>query len=347
MEAKISVIIPVYNAEKTILSTLTSVFNQDCSGLVEIIVIDDGSTDNTHSILKKLTAENLKIIKQDNRGVSCARNVGILEANGRYLTFLDSDDKLDGDVLRKMLDCAEENLLDLVACNHTEMNATNFGGNDDNSGSFIATNVQQISDHFFDVFPKSSVAKLFRTSVIRENNVYFPDHMNLGEDLYFTYSFLLHAKRIGKVGDAYYRIQNVNPDSLSKKYIPYKQIEADLERQNNLWKEVCIKYPMIKNNYNNRNMDYRLSLIATYTNNLYKWDCNISFKEKVYITKEFLKNHQDWQQSAYSNKNYKNTYERVLVNVIKTNNAFLLNIFMSAKERIKKRQFQLREKNNA
>lgn len=90
-----SIIVPVYNAEKYIENTLRSVINQDKSNF-EIIVINDGSTDNSLNVIKKIAGndERIKVYSQKNKGVSCARNLGLDKAKGKYILFLDSDDEL-------------------------------------------------------------------------------------------------------------------------------------------------------------------------------------------------------------------------------------------------------------
>ena len=101
---KVSVIVPVYNSCEYIGSTLDSIINQDFSSF-ELIVIDDGSTDNSLEIIKeKLSKSTIsyEIIHQENAGVSCARNVGIEKASGDYLVFVDSDDYITGNHLSEL-----------------------------------------------------------------------------------------------------------------------------------------------------------------------------------------------------------------------------------------------------
>ena len=87
----ISVVIAVYNGEKYIEQAIQSILNQDYSNL-EVIVVDDGSTDNTTSCVRSINDQRIKYIQQDNRGQSAARNTGIKNANGTILGFLDADD---------------------------------------------------------------------------------------------------------------------------------------------------------------------------------------------------------------------------------------------------------------
>ena len=101
---KVSVIVPVYNAEEYIGATLDSIINQDFNSY-EIIVVDDGSTDQSPEIIsEKLTKStaDYRIIRQDNAGVSSARNRGMQEATGEYLVFIDADDYVTGNHLSEL-----------------------------------------------------------------------------------------------------------------------------------------------------------------------------------------------------------------------------------------------------
>jgi glycosyltransferase involved in cell wall biosynthesis len=98
----ISVIIPIYNGEKYIKRCFESVFSQTEKNF-EIIAVDDGSTDSTFSVLKEYENEKIKVIHIENSGVSMARNVGIENATGEYITFLDVDDELLENALESLL----------------------------------------------------------------------------------------------------------------------------------------------------------------------------------------------------------------------------------------------------
>ncbi|MES2417963.1 MAG: glycosyltransferase [Bacteroidota bacterium] len=108
----VSVVIPAYNAEKTIAQTLTSVFEQTYSP-IEIIVVNDGSTDNTAAVLASY-GDKIKLITIENNGVSYARNLGYSHANGKYIQFLDSDDLLAPDKLDLQVKALEENNADVA-----------------------------------------------------------------------------------------------------------------------------------------------------------------------------------------------------------------------------------------
>lgn len=117
---KISVLIPVYNGEKTIKRCIESLKNQTLNNnLFEIIIVNDGSTDSTLEILKKYS--NIKIINQKNKGISRTRNVCLREANGEYIAFIDSDDYVEENYLKRLLDCAENEKLDFVKCGYNKI----------------------------------------------------------------------------------------------------------------------------------------------------------------------------------------------------------------------------------
>lgn len=112
----VSIIIPAYNVESYIEETILSVKNQTLSNW-ELIVVDDGSTDNTYSVICKAVdsiRQNVTILQQENRGLSAARNAGMEKASGMYIYFLDSDDRLTKNALSVLYTLAKQYELDAV-----------------------------------------------------------------------------------------------------------------------------------------------------------------------------------------------------------------------------------------
>ncbi|MBC6112167.1 glycosyltransferase family 2 protein [Pedobacter fastidiosus] len=107
MNPLVSIIIPVYNAEKLLAIAIESAINQSYSNC-ELLIIDDGSTDQSFFIAQKYISDQVRIIKQDNKGASAARNHGINRAKGDYIQFLDADDFLHQDKIRLQLELIEE-----------------------------------------------------------------------------------------------------------------------------------------------------------------------------------------------------------------------------------------------
>ena len=114
---KVSVIVPVYNVEKYLSRCLESLINQSLKD-IEIICINDGSTDNSLQILKQFAYKDnrIKIINQTNSGQSVARNKGLAIASGKYIGFVDSDDWIDNDYYEKMFETIERTNSDFACC---------------------------------------------------------------------------------------------------------------------------------------------------------------------------------------------------------------------------------------
>ncbi len=120
---KVSVITPVYNVEACIEKSVKSIINQTCKDF-EYILIDDGSKDKSIEIAQNLLKDtdiNYKILTQENSGVSAARNLGIKNAQGKYITFLDSDDYFNTEFIELMYKKAEECSCDVVFCDYSEV----------------------------------------------------------------------------------------------------------------------------------------------------------------------------------------------------------------------------------
>lgn len=332
----ISVIIPVYNAEKTIEIALKSVLNQTSEN-IQVILINDGSSDNTELILKKYEDKDVLVVNQKNTGVSGARNTGIMRAEAEYLFFLDADDYIDKDTLQVMYTYAKKHDLDLVACDHLEPNSTLYQGNSNLVPNFVACNETEIGKYFFDLFPKSACAKLYRYDIIRKHHLMFSVNINLGEDQMFTYAYLMQAKRVGKVSGVCYHIENINPHSLSKRYI--ENMEMNISLQLEMWEAVRNKYPYAEKEYYKRYMDNDFYWISMYLNNLFKQGCPMSFCEKLRKIREYTKKNKDLiKTKIYDKRNPKSFIEKTAVTVVKTRNSLLIALMYLIKEKIKERK---------
>lgn len=117
MRKKVSVILPVYNMENYLEDCIDSVLSSSYQNL-EIIAVDDGSTDNTSAMLDELAERDkrLSVIHTANQGVSSARNRGIQKSSGEYVTFVDADDLIDHQMLEKMIDAMESSDSDIAVC---------------------------------------------------------------------------------------------------------------------------------------------------------------------------------------------------------------------------------------
>lgn len=212
----LSVIIPVYNVENYLNECLDSVINQTLED-IEIICIDDGSTDNSPHILKEYSKKDkrIKIITKENGGQATARNLGIKEAQGEYIAFVDSDDFIEPTMFEKLYTKAKDNNLDIAMCKITTY---------DNQTEEIKDNVWYYMLGVFRDFDKdifnhkdtreftchiavTPYNKIYKTTLLKENNILFPEGL-IFEDEKFFYDTYLRAKRVSIVDEFlyYYRI---------------------------------------------------------------------------------------------------------------------------------------------
>ena len=171
-EIKVSVIVPVFNASKHLSKTLDSIANQTLKEL-EIICIDDGSTDNSPEILKNYADKDkrLIVISQKNQGVSAARNAGLSIAKGKYIQFVDSDDILKGEAIQKLYEKAQETNADITLFCHNRMTGNIIKYNNLKELRKYNTN----RSNLMNLLPFSYYVwdKLIKFSFLKENNIEF------------------------------------------------------------------------------------------------------------------------------------------------------------------------------
>lgn len=213
----ISIIIPVYNKEKYIKKCLESITNQTYKN-IEIIVINDGSTDNSENIIKEFAKKEkrIKVFTQSNGGVSKARNQGLKYASGEYILFVDADDYVEADYVEKMVAYKE----DLIVCGYINVqkngNKINYIKNkvfyDKNE---IIKNSLKKENNSLMVTP---YVKLFKHNIITKNNLNFDETMNFGEDTCFVFEYIKNIKSMRFI--EYYGYYNINVQgTLSRRYV--------------------------------------------------------------------------------------------------------------------------------
>lgn len=206
--ADVSVIIPVYNAEKHLEECVRSICAQTLQK-IEIICVDDGSTDSSLEILNRLSQEDSRIIiaQQDNAGAGAARNHGIRLAKGKYLSFLDADDFFDSHMLEKALEKAEAEQADLVVFKadfyneklHT-FSPCIYGLRENMLPDHRPFAGVEIEKDVFKVVVGWAWDKLFRADFVRENGLWF-QAQRTSNDMLFVFSALVRAQRISTVSE--------------------------------------------------------------------------------------------------------------------------------------------------
>lgn len=222
-EIKVSVIIPVYNVEKYLEQCLDSIVNQTMKEL-EIICVDDSSTDNSKRILEKYAEldNRIKIIAQPNSGAGAARNKGLAVAKGKYVSFLDSDDFFELNMLEEAFEKAEKDKADFVVYK-SDQYYTEEDKYKEASWTFREKEIppytpfshRQMTDNIFKVFVGWAWDKLYNREFIQKNNLWFQEQRT-SNDLLFVFSALVLAKRISVEKKVLVHQRRDSKDSLSK-----------------------------------------------------------------------------------------------------------------------------------
>ena len=252
----ISVVIPVFNTECYLSTCLDSVLNQTLEN-IEVICIDDGSTDNSLEILKKYQKKDnrVKIISKDNEGQGVARNIGISEAIGEYIAFVDSDDFIKKTMLEKLYNSCKNNNLDLVMCKVASFDELSNEINDSlwyySLGVFNDFEKRVFSHkdtlEFTCEISVTPYNKLYKTSLIKKYDINFAENL-IFEDEVFFYDVYLKAKKVSIVDETlyYYRINRAESTvgkTANKDYsdiVPIFKLIIEKFKETNTWDDYKI-----------------------------------------------------------------------------------------------------------
>ncbi|WAA12113.1 glycosyltransferase family 2 protein [Fervidibacillus halotolerans] len=256
MKPVISVIIPAYNRENKIHIALNSLLNQTFRNF-EVIIVDDGSVDRTADVIQKYTRidARFKYIFQENKGVSSARNRGIKEAKGDYVSFLDSDDFYEATFLEKMYLKIKEKKADVCYCSY--LNVTP-------KGKFPTKTIFKEGDILIEyVLGKIKIhttSWLINRDFIILNNLRFPMNISWGEDIEFFSEVLSKTNKVCFVNEHLTNyVQEDNESNLSS--FSLDKLDKDFESV----KRMCQKLEADKNRKLKKALiNYRLSALVTY-----------------------------------------------------------------------------------
>jgi len=261
----VSVIIPVYNGENYILDTIESVVNQSY-GDFELVIVDDGSVDNTEEIIKTFDDERIKYYKKQNGGVSTARNHGLDNANGMYISFLDSDDYWDSNFLELML--SEIGSSECVFCGHVEINGEKQiyykpairTAREKIASEFITHGVRIITNSW-----------LIKKRFIENNDFRFDINSSNGEDVEFFYKVLVMASNEIQVLDKCLSSYVLRSNSLTNREQMYS-ISRTMDFVESI--DRCIKWCNTQNVSNRNTLIESLNEKLTTINIEYKKQCD-------------------------------------------------------------------------
>ncbi len=256
MLKKLSIIIPVYNGEKTINRCLTSIMGQSYTNL-EIVVVDDGSKDRTKNIIAKLASSDPRIhyYRKENGGAASARNVGLNSVSGEYITFLDSDDYIEPDTYLNMIGQLENMHLDMVSSSIREIydgDIIQLRVNEDNQ---VIDGAEALCKMFsFEGGIRTVVwDKIYRRSIIEQ--IRFQENLPYGEDTLFNCKAMVKVRRYGRIAYVGYTYDHRESKMTSNTYherfmcnvdvIKGMQVVIDKELLNNLCYSKVNKYLML------------------------------------------------------------------------------------------------------
>ncbi len=204
----ISIIVPVYNSERTINRCLNSIQKQTFQD-IEVIVVNDGSTDNSSWLIHKYTEADsrFRLIEKENTGVSDTRNIGIEHARGEYLQFADSDDWLSENASQSLLDAMQLYDADMVISDFVRVyeRSSAVMGNLPQSGyisctEFAAYMMKAPANLYYGVMWN----KLYHADIVKSAKIRCPVELCLGEDFLFNIEYLYHAHRITVIHEPIY-----------------------------------------------------------------------------------------------------------------------------------------------
>lgn len=210
----VSVIIPVHNTGRFLDQCLGSVFAQTLSqDLIEVIAVDDGSTDDSPEILRRHAEQRpaMQVVRQEASGSAARpRNVGIEASRGDYLFFLDSDDYLDPGALEGLVELAEETGSGMVL-----PRMSSFGSARARASGTVKTTKKAVHYVKSKAYRTGGPCKLYRASIVHEGGLRFPTGYRIGEDMPFTYTVGLRSPHVSMLGDKPYYFVRVRDDRTS------------------------------------------------------------------------------------------------------------------------------------
>lgn len=235
----VSIIIPAYNTERYIRKCVESVMAQTYKN-IEIIIINDGSSDSTASIIEELKLKDNRIIviHQNNGGIGAARKTGLSIAKGKYFQFIDSDDWVENNYIEKMYILAEEYAADIVES----------GGAFCHDQYGLMTKAGKIQDGKISVLNPKKVAmkivrrlhsctlwtKFFRREFCTENHIDFEEGIDFGEDAHFICKACYHDPKYIYINKKFYHVRN-NPTSVTKTRYTRKNFACRMAWINDLY----------------------------------------------------------------------------------------------------------------
>jgi len=273
---KVSVIVPIYNASKYLEKCINSIVNQTYKNL-EIVLVNDGSTDNSLAICNKFKTDNrVVLIDQVNKGAAIARNSGLDIASGDYIAFVDADDWVDTTFNEKLVNLSQNTNSDISICKIVPTKNPNKKAKTKKIQHFTFDKTTALKELLTgNKFHGGVVLKLFKKEIIQ--NLRFDPSIYYGEDLFFSFVYLNSCKKIAYTNEKLYYYY-LCPSTVRSKFKPKKltlldcmdriinfcqEHEPEVTRYGRGWTVlVCLEllYYVIRNKYKNSLVKKNLKL---------------------------------------------------------------------------------------
>lgn len=246
---KVSVIIPVYNVEQYLSQCLDSVVGQSYQNL-EVILVDDGSTDGSKEICDYYAEkdERIRLIRQKNQGAANAKNTGLHYVTGELITFIDSDDYVENNWIERMVFILERENADLVECSFVlEYTDRVVPGNDD-SFCYKVFNSEEYMAQYLDNWTCSLFwNKLFRKELTEK--IYFRRERRCIDDEFYTYKILTNADKIVRISDQLYHYRQRRSGAVASEKNQLQKTDDALEILIERYKWIVTHFPALNHYY--------------------------------------------------------------------------------------------------
>lgn len=294
----ISIIVPAYNVELYVETCIKSLIGQTYKNL-EIIIIDDGSDDNSLNICKQyaLKDKRIKLMHQKNSGVSAARNKGIEAAAGDYIGFVDADDYCDKNMFKYLYDCLIKYEADIACCRRNEMrnnkiiDVTGYYYNEDEK---VLTKLEMLNKYVqsMDLYIWN---KLYKSNIVKKEK--FPTDIIFGEDFFTVFKWLSCAEKIVYLKAPLYFRVNRNDSLTGSNENLQQKISCSLHQLKSFKNYLNGYDKLIINNFNKR-----------YMRSLYSMRCQLESTDTSSIIYDNLKNEIEKEICKFSD--YKNVLSK-------------------------------------
>ncbi len=269
----VSIIIPAYNCEGTIESCLSSVAGQSCGSSIElqVLVVDDGSTDGTAEICGRFAAEDSRFtyVKKQNGGVSSARNLGLRLAEGGFVAFLDADDEYEPLFIATLVDRMIFSQADLVECSFSQ----EFPGHREARNETRAVHVLSRDEAFCcfaleDRISPNVWSKIYRAELIGE--LRFDESMAIAEDRDFIFRYLQRCNKVVHVGTCLYRYRYVPSSAMHQGFRAELLDSVRFAEDFSAWG--CRTYPEKSDVFLAQELRNKCRVLSLYMADAKRWD---------------------------------------------------------------------------